>query len=141
MVGVLVLESVLEPGTTADSSCEISMVTNPEGLTRGITCRITPVSRYSMEFMIGEPGDVVSCCSCVVIGTWSPTFMVAGWFSSTTIEGEETTRTVVTSDKASRTRRGSDVLPRMRLRPGKLGLRITPLPLTMPPFELPLLKY
>src|SRR5438067_1343893 len=65
IVGVFWVPELLVPpelGTTAESSCESSMVTSPEEFTRGITCRITPVSRYSIELMMTcTPGPSISC--------------------------------------------------------------------------------
>ena len=45
-------------GTTSLTSCRISMVTRPPALTRGVTLRITPVSRNSTELTMGAAGSV-----------------------------------------------------------------------------------
>src|SRR6185437_7266325 len=46
-VDVLVVETSL-------TSCEMSIVTMPPWFTRGVTLRMMPVARYSMEFMTGD---------------------------------------------------------------------------------------
>src|SRR4029079_13526639 len=95
------------------------MVTRPVELTRGITLRMTPVSRYWIELTIDPVNSLWA--DCVVTGISSPTLRIAGWLSTTHTEGEETTFTWVTSDRASITTFGSASLPMMRFRPMVLG--------------------
>src|ERR1700757_1986014 len=54
----------------------------------------------------------------VVIGTSSPTWRRAGWLSSTTRDGEESTFTVVIVDRALMIARGFESGPSNRLKPG-----------------------
>jgi hypothetical protein len=65
-------------GTTALISCSMSMVTRPLELTRGMTFRITPVSRKRIELTMGAFGTSIAAVCCVDTGTSSPTLSRAG---------------------------------------------------------------
>ena len=78
------------------TSWTMSSVTRPPELTRGVTARMTPVSRYSIELTIGASAEIVLCDDCVEIGTWSPTCSVAVSLSRTNSCGADITLTVVT---------------------------------------------
>ena len=95
----------------------------PLALTRGFTFRITPVSRYSKELTLLPP-SVTSVC--VWMGTWSPTLMVAVSFSSTSRDGEDTTRTLVMPESASIMICGSEMLPTKKFMPGMAGRSFRP---------------
>ncbi len=74
--------------------------------------------RNSTLFTIGAVGLSISVAVRVVTGISSPTWRTAGWLSTTTSEGEESTLTLVKLDSASSTTRGCASLPRRRLKPG-----------------------
>ena len=75
MVGVRFCVSVVSLATWL-TSCSMSMTTMPPALTRGVTDNKTPVLRYSILLMTVDT-PVVACCCWVVIGTSSPTSMLA----------------------------------------------------------------
>src|SRR5215208_368568 len=107
------------PGfATFEISCSMSRSIEPLAWTRGRTFRITPVLRNSTLFTTGAVGLSISVAVRVVTGISSPTWRTAGWLSTTTSEGEESTLTLVKLDSASSTRRGCASLPRRRLKPG-----------------------
>ena len=54
----------------------------------------------------------------VVTGISSPTCSIAGWLSTTTSDGEDSTLTFVKLESASRTTRGCASWPSRRLKPG-----------------------
>ena len=95
-----------EPGARSLTSCSISRTTSPPEFTRGVTVSSTPVSRNSTFCRLLASVSVLCCC-CVVTGTSSPTWMLASWLLSTISVGEDTTLTLVSSDKRLRTTRGS----------------------------------
>src|SRR5215469_12515258 len=76
-----------------------------------------------MLLTIGAPGVTTDTAVCVVTGIWSPTKSVAGWLSTTTIDGFDNTLTVVTVCKASRIACGFASEPTRKLKPGRTRLR------------------
>ncbi len=76
------------------------MVTKPPVLTRGVTRRITPVSKYSISLTTGASSAVTPTADRVATGTWSPTWISAVWLSSTISDGDEMMLRSVTLEMA-----------------------------------------
>ena len=101
MVGVRSPVAACAASATRLTSCAISRHTAPLTLIRGRTCRMTPVLRYSMLLTTGASTSSTLTAWRVVIGTSSPTVSVASRLSWTTTDGEDSTLTSVTRDRAS----------------------------------------
>ncbi len=92
--------------TTAEISCSICSVTALSCPIRGMTLRMMPVSRNSTWLINGAFETSTLWAWRVVIGTASPTCRVAGWFSTTTSEGDERIFTSVKPSRAESTMSG-----------------------------------
>ena len=101
MVGESMPELVVR--ATFDTSCSMSSRTRPLSLTRGVTERITPVSRIWTVFTIGASGFITERAVWVTMGTSSPTCNTAVRLSITVKVGAETTLTLVMPATASST--------------------------------------
>ena len=76
------------------------MVTKPPAFTRGVTCKVTPVLRYSISLTVGALASIVLVEVRVGIGISSPTLIVAVWLSSTISDGEERMLTLLSAASA-----------------------------------------
>ncbi len=88
---------------------------------RGVTVRMTPVSRYSMLLTTGALAEITEVALAVVMGTRSPTCSRALSFSTISNCGAETTRTMVTACKACRAN-WVEPVPWLMAKPGNSGL-------------------
>ena len=67
MVGESMFEVVVS--TASLTSCTTSRITSPPALTRGVTVRMTPVSRWSTSLTVGASESVLLTEDRVVTGT------------------------------------------------------------------------
>ena len=77
---------------------------------RGVTWRMTPVSRYWIERVKVCPLELEGTISALMIGTWSPTLIVAEELFSTRTWGEERIETSVSLAKALNSPRKSPLI-------------------------------